>query len=262
MDQRLDENLFHQFNYTDYYRGRYPYSTPPRPKIVPMRDLSPASQERLIKEFYDAYDPLIGIRIAIGIGIFLALFAVFLFGKSMFQRSRSNVPTTKTIPSLYLYNDMEISDCELRNISSTGDVCVNGQASDYKTKRNEQTTFVEDSGFRLQEVSVNPTVAALKLHASGKRFSNRVPKYTVIKITENVSRSLPCSPYSSKRLPQLVFQNTDWKTPSPAVSTGPTSLEGSLASFGSIDEPVVEVEKKPAKESSRKHFHKTQKKSA
>ncbi|GFV93777.1 uncharacterized protein TNCV_366771 [Trichonephila clavipes] len=266
METKTDGNLPYLINDTYYSRGRYPirypYITPTKPKIVPMRDLSPASQKLLIKEFYSAYDPWTGIRIAIGIGIFIALFALFLTCKSTFTRRRTNKPSTKKIPSLYLYNDMNVSDCELRNISSTGDICVNGLASSYKTEPNAQFRFDDAIEIQLQEVSINP---ALKIQALGKGFSNNRAKTAKMKIAENISRSLPCSPYSSKRQQQLTSHITILKKPpSPTNSTNPNSLEGSFDSLRFVNEPVEEVEGKPAKraKSFSKHSHKTQKKSA
>ncbi|GFR10632.1 uncharacterized protein TNCT_435631 [Trichonephila clavata] len=258
METKIDVNHPYLFNDTYYSRGRYPYFTPTKPKIVPMRDLSPASQKLVIQEFYDAYDPWTGIRIAIGIGVFIALFAFFLFCKSQFTRSRNYKPSTKKIPSLYLYNDMDVSD-ELRNISSTGDICANGLASAYTTEPNVQSSLDEAAGFQLHEISVHPSIAF------GKGFSNSRTKTAKIKTTGNISRSLPCSPYSSKRQQQTPFQKTISKrSSSPDTSTKPTSFVVHVGSLGSIEEPVEDMQRKSAKraKSSSKHSHRKQKKSA
>ncbi|GFT59141.1 uncharacterized protein NPIL_611511 [Nephila pilipes] len=265
MDESEDDDLSHQSNDTDYTRGRsptrIPYFIPRRPRVVKMRDLSPGTREFLTKEYFDAYDPWTGIRIAATLGILISLFTLFLIYKSRFHRSRNNMPTTKKTTSLYLYDDMDLGDCELGSISSSGGRSAYGLSFAYKSRPDEPFRF-EDAGFQLEEVFVKPSVVALKVHSSGKRPSKSGPKFGTLRITEDASRSLPCSPYKLQQKEQQASQNTDVKEPaSPTTSTGPTSLVGSIASFGSIDEPSEEVERKPAKEPSSKHSHKTQKKS-
>ncbi|XP_055926006.1 uncharacterized protein LOC129957613 [Argiope bruennichi] len=273
MDEGDDDDISHRSNETEHTtRGRsptrIPYFIPRRPRVVKMRDLSPATREFLTKEYFDAYDPWTGIRIAATLGILISLFTLFLIYKSRFNRSRNALPTTKKTTSLYLYDDMDLGDCELGSISSSGGRSAYGLSFAYKGRPDEPFRFEDAAGFQLEEVFVKPSVVALKVHTSGKRPSKSGPKFGTLRITEDASRSLPCSPYKLQKQQQQQqqqqqqgAQNTDVKEPaSPTTSTGANSMAGSIASFGSADISIEEMERKPAKEICSKHGKKLSKK--
>ncbi|KFM67164.1 hypothetical protein X975_24366, partial [Stegodyphus mimosarum] len=200
-----------------------PYFVPRRPRVIRMRDLSPATRNMLTKEYYDAYDPWTGIRIAATLGILISLFTLFLIYKSRFNKSKSVLlPSKKT--SLYLYDD-DIADGDLGSLGSSDHSSVLGYP---------RMGFHFPEGFQLEEVLVKSSLVecvALKVHPSAKKTS-KGPKFGTLRITEDASRSLPCSPYKQ----QQASQNTDVKVPhSPTYSTDPLSLVGSITSFGSAD---------------------------
>ncbi|GIY63212.1 uncharacterized protein CDAR_89011 [Caerostris darwini] len=170
MEESEDDELSPQSNDTGHSRGRsptrIPYFIPRRPRVVKMRDLSPATREFLTKEYFDAYDPWTGIRIAATLGILISLFTLFLIYKSRFNRSRNAMPPTKKTTSLYLYDDMDLGDCELGSISSSGGRSSYGLSFAYKSRPEDQFRFEDASGFQLEEVYVKPSMVALKVHSS------------------------------------------------------------------------------------------------
>lgn len=212
-----------------------PYFVPRRPRVVKMRDLSPETKIRLTREYYEAYDPWTGIRIAATLGILISLFTLFLIYKSKFHKSKNTLlPSKKT--SLYLYDD-DLGECDLGSIGSSEHSSSYGYNYPYnKSNVEDRMMFPFQEGFQLEEVFVKNEMVecvALKVHRSGKRASKSGPKFEAIRITEDASRSLPCSPYKPQE------QNTDIKVPhSPTYSSGPTSLTGSITSFGSTDTGV------------------------
>ncbi|XP_035210418.1 uncharacterized protein LOC118184800 [Stegodyphus dumicola] len=211
-----------------------PYFVPRRPRVIKMRDLSPATRNMLTKEYYDAYDPWTGIRIAATLGILISLFTLFLIYKSRFNKSKNVLlPSKKT--SLYLYDD-DIADGDLGSLGSSDHSSVLGYPFTYnKNSAVDRMGFHIPEGFQLEEVLVKSSLVecvALKVHPSAKKTS-KGPKFGTLRITEDASRSLPCSPYKQQ---QQASPNTDVKVPhSPTYSTDPLSLVGSITSFGSTD---------------------------
>lgn len=212
-----------------------PFFIPRRPRVVKMRDLSQDTRNRLTREYYEVYDPWVGIRIAATLGILITFFTLFLIYKSKFNKSKNPLlPSKKT--SLYLYDD-DMGDFDLGSIGSsehTSSYAYNYPFS--KNKMDDRMMFPFQEGFQLEEVFVKNQVVecvALKVHRSGKRASKGGPKFEAIRISEDASRSLPCSPYKPEE------QDTEIKVPhSPTYSTDPTSLTGSITSFGSTDTGV------------------------
>lgn len=162
-----------------------PYFIPRRPRVIRMRDLSPATREALTKEYFDAYDPWTGIRIAATLGLFISLFALFLAYKSRFHNRSSAKRVSAAKTSLYLYDDDELS------LSSS---VTSGREEDPLP------------GFRLQEVYVggassvvggaSSVVAALKVKRSSSSSRGGGAKGRGVTKREELdsSRSLPCSP--------------------------------------------------------------------
>ncbi|XP_054713822.1 uncharacterized protein LOC129223282 [Uloborus diversus] len=218
-----------------------PYFIPRRPRVVKMRDLSPDTRDRLTREYFDAYDPWTGIRIAATLGILISLFTLFLIYKSRFTKSKNAIlPSKKT--SLYLYDEDLAIDPDLgSSLGSSDDPSSYAGFQFYKADDRfpfQQGNFNFREGFQLEEVLVKSSMVecvALKVHQPppGVKKPSKggvEPKFGTLCITEDASRSLPCSPY------KLPPQNTDVKTPhSPVYSTGPASLTGSITSFGSTD---------------------------
>ena len=218
------------------FTTKKPYFIPRRPRVTKFRDLSPDTKERLTREYYDAYDPWTGIRIAATLGILISLFTLFLIYKSKINKSKSTLlPTKKT--SLYLYDD-DVGDCDLGSIGSSENTSSYGYNYPY-SKRNveDRMMFPFQEGFQVEEVLVKNQVVecvALKVHRSSKRASaSKAGQKLDVLVSEDASRSLPCSPYKPQQ------QDTNIKVPhSPTYSTDPTSLTGSITSFGSTDTGV------------------------
>lgn len=162
-----------------------PYFIPRRPRVIRMRDLSPATREAMTKEYFDAYDPWTGIRIAATLGLFISLFALFLAYKSRFHNKSSAKRVNAAKTSLYLYDEDELS------LSSS---VTSGMDADPLP------------GFRLQEVYVggassvvggaSSVVAALKVKRSSSSSRGGGAKGRGVTKREELdsSRSLPCSP--------------------------------------------------------------------
>lgn len=214
---------------------RKPYYIPRRPRVIKFRDLSPETKERLTREYYDTYDPWTGIRVAATLGSIISLFTFFLIYKSKISKHKDKFfPSKKT--SLYLYDDDVGGD--LGSIGSSEHTSSYGYHYPY-SKRNieDRMMFPFQEGFQVEEVLVKNQVVecvALKVHRSSKRASAPKAGHNLdIHISEDASRSLPCSPYKPQQ------QDTKIKVPrSPTYSTDPTSITGSITSFGSTDTGV------------------------
>lgn len=217
------------------FTTKKPYYIPRRPRVIKFRDLSPETKERLTREYYDTYDPWTGIRVAATLGSIISLFTFFLIYKSKISKHKDKfLPTKKT--SLYLYDD-DVGG-ELGSIGSSEHTSSYGYNYPY-TKRNieDRMMFPFQEGFQVEEVLVKNQVVecvALKVHRSSKRASAPKAGHNLdIHISEDASRSLPCSPYKPQQ------QDTKIKVPrSPTYSTDPTSITGSITSFGSTDTGV------------------------
>ncbi|XP_071037484.1 uncharacterized protein [Parasteatoda tepidariorum] len=265
---RSEENVeqdYFQTNETGYRSRsptRIPYFIPRRPKVVKMRDLSPDTRNQLTQEYFEAYDPWTGIRIAATLGILISLFTLFLIYKSKFNRSKATLlPAKKT--SLYLYDD-DFVDCDLGSLGSSCRSSMLGMEFPYKHSVIDRAGFNFEDAFQLEEVLVKSSAGecvALKVHPPGRKSSKCGPKFGTLRITEDTPRSLPCSPYKPQ---QKVSEDTDVKalqSPTGTISSDPTSLTGSITSFGFSDSS--EVAKKSSKKSTNsKNIKKSSKRSS
>ncbi|KAG8176967.1 hypothetical protein JTE90_011264 [Oedothorax gibbosus] len=198
-----------------------PYFIPRRPRVIRMRDLSPDTRAALTKEYFDAYDPWTGARIAATLGLFISLFALFLAYKSRFH-SRQNASTARHAAkmaaaktSLYLYEDDDIS------ISSSVD-SIGGLAEGAEPL----------PGFHLQQVYMgggSSVVAALKVKRSS--YSSKGTSGEEVKRSFDVEeggdafRSLPCSPLKDEEGEEV--RSSQQPGPQEMVDrTRPTRLEG------------------------------------
>lgn len=224
-----------------------PYFIPRRPRVIKMRDLSPETKNRLTSEYYDGYDPWTGVRIAATLGILISLFTLFLIYKSRYNKSKTPILEPKKT-NIYLYEEDDLGECDIGSIVSSEHASSYGYPYPF-SKRNveDRMMFPFQEGFQLEEVYVKNEVVecvALKVHRSGKRASKSGSKLETARVSEDASRSLPCSPYKIQQQQQEEQQqeqqeDTDVKVPpSPTYSTDPTSLTGSITSFGSTDTGV------------------------
>lgn len=242
MQKNEDASDNSTFNYTrspvplrPIFTTRKPFYVPRRPRVIKFRDLSPETKERLTREYYDTYDPWTGIRVAATLGSIISLFILFLFYKSKISKYKNRfIPSKKT--SLYLYDDDVGGD--IGSIGSSEHTSSYGYNYPYG-KRNieDRMMFPFQEGFQVEEVLVKNQVVecvALKVHRSSKRASASKAGHKLdIHISEDASRSLPCSPYKPQQ------QDTHIKVSrSPTYSTDPTSITGSITSFGSTDTGV------------------------
>lgn len=212
------------------------YYIPRRPKVIKMRDLSEATKERIAKEYFDAYDPWTGVRIAATLGILISLFTLFLIYKSKYNKTRNNIITSKKT-SLYLYD--EDLECDLEHVGASDDTGSFAYPYRYAERITGRYPFgLDNQDYPLEEVFMKSTVAeciALTVHNK----NSKGPKYGTLRITKEPSQSLPCSPYKKNAMAPCVREETVYTAAKiPFSSTPPdcsSSLSGSITSFGSSD---------------------------